>query len=107
MYGSKFRFDCSHDIWKPGFSNNSINSIFEIVPNPATSQITILTKEPVVQKSTISIADAAGIIYYRKQMLAQGKVGSIPIDIIGLKPGLYFVRIEDSKGINVKSFVKK
>jgi hypothetical protein len=105
VYGSRFEMVCNHDFAKP--RNNGTNSHFDIIPNPATSQILVLTDDTKDQKSIISITDAKGIIYYRKQGIADEKDKNIPIDISRLKPGLYFVRVENIKGVSVKSFIKK
>jgi hypothetical protein len=110
VYGPRFApqpIDCNHDFSRQGTSEKSSTSRFEIVPNPASNRITILTNETMDKKSVISITDAAGMSYYRKQGIAQGGGKNIPIDISALKPGLYFIRMETAKGVFIKSFVKQ
>lgn len=102
--GPGFKTLCPTDFSSRSIKNNPL--CFLIIPNPATNQVMIVTDESTVQKSLISITDATGIKYYQEQRVLENKRSNILIDISRLKPGLYFIKLESSKAVSVKSFIK-
>jgi CubicO group peptidase (beta-lactamase class C family) len=80
------------------FVNNPQIKPYTLYPNPASSQLHVRSIDPKSEYKTM-IYNNLGL-----------KVGDFDersiLDIHGLNPGLYFVRIQDSKGIQTLSFIK-
>jgi|GEM_PF-660081 len=83
-----------------GISENSILSdLFSIYPNPANDKIEI----SVSQKSEIEILNAEGQILKSFNAIANRTT----VDLSGFAAGVYFVKVQTSKGVAVKKFVKE
>jgi len=80
--------------------NNNLH--FQLFPNPASSDITISTKETLAQ---ITIYDLQGRILVNS-IVAQGNKHTI--DLSQLNSGVYMVKVIDSEGaVGVKKFVRR
>ncbi len=78
------------------------STAFEIFPNPAGEKLTI--RSQVLQNFKYRITDIQGkqIMNGLSAMSHQHK-----IDISALKPGLYFIRIENGDNLTIRKFVKQ
>jgi hypothetical protein len=75
-----------------GFEGIAENNSFKIYPNPATTQLNILTGQPV---SDLRVLDLTG-----KTVLSQSGLNSelIHLDVSALTPGIYLLKITDIQG---------
>jgi hypothetical protein len=78
-----------------GVMENSSNALFDVYPNPATNQLTI------VNKAKISLIE----IYNIEGMLELSTQKSV-IDVSGLAAGVYFIRAHSEGGTVSQQFVK-
>jgi len=88
-------------LWKltsstTGISNVSYNDMFDMYPNPATNELTIINKIPV---SKMDIYDLSGKLQFTTT--------SSVINISDLVPGIYFIKIYSEKGISTQKFIKQ
>jgi len=74
-------------------NNNHIN----LYPNPATTFITITSKNPIIQ---ITVTNLLGQVLYTHNYNTE----QVQIDIADLPQGVYFVKVN---GVDVKKFVKE
>ncbi|MDB4088147.1 T9SS type A sorting domain-containing protein [Flavobacteriales bacterium] len=81
-------------------NENSINDLFEIYPNPASSVLNINNIEN-RNITSISIIDITGKISLNKSNLVSKK-----LNIESLENGVYFLKIETKDGIATIKFVK-
>ena len=84
----------------PQSVKDNTDATFDIVPNPATSNITVT--------STVNINNVDIINFLGQTVLSQQGDGiQANFDISNLNNGVYFVRIATDNGVSVKKFVKQ
>jgi hypothetical protein len=71
---------------------------FALYPNPAVNKLTIVFEEPLAKDAEITIYDLQGTII--KSYKAVSGISEFPIDNLGLKGGIYMIRITSS-GVNL------
>jgi len=76
-------------------SKNGEDLLVSMFPNPAVNSISIQSKLG-LQNANISITDLSGTAY--KSLRINEKTKRTTIDVSGMRPGLYFVRIIDHSG---------
>ena len=79
-----------------GYSNPSFASEMSIFPNPATTEVTIRGLTADNYKITVNGIDGR-LLYFNE--IKNGT--AITLDLSGFKSGLYFVNIENPKGIKI------
>jgi len=80
-------------------------SELRVTPNPAGEIVRVQFGEPTCINSRLSIYDAAG-----RQVLVKNirkEVSSTELGLAGLRPGLYFVRVETKTGVLVSKVIKR
>ncbi len=83
----------------PGLSQGQ----FTLYPNPAQSMIYVSSPDASTgSHGSLTLYDLRGQIVLTKQIVNE----TTGIDISGLKPGVYFVRISDNRMTRVLKFVK-
>ena len=75
------------------------NDIMKFYPNPATSNITIITSG----KANISILNIEGQV--KKNITTN--TNKTNIDISSLSSGIYFIKVQSENGIVTKKFIKQ
>lgn len=87
-----------------GLSGINTNSPIEIYPNPTLKDITINLGYIPASCASFTISNVAG------QNLMEGCIAfsaSTTVSVEHLQEGVYFVKIEDEKGIRIEKFVKQ
>ncbi len=87
-------------------ANCSINSNFNlnsIVPNPTTSDLSVLFTNNVNESVFITVTDLLGQEFYKKEILCEKGLNTITLDMSNYSEGVYFLRVNNGK----KSFIKK
>lgn len=82
-------------------------SDLKVFPNPATDQLNI---NFVVENGTsinCKILDVTGKLLYNKQMESEGGLVEQSVNVSDFAKGIYFLRIETSKGTTIEKFVKE
>lgn len=82
------------------YENSDDRDLFSVYPNPAYDWLTVEQKNPAGLNAAIYSADG-NLMRECSLKETQSK-----IDISGLSPGLYFLRVVSSYGIEVRKFVK-
>jgi hypothetical protein len=72
----------------------TIKTRMSLAPNPAKSELTIIFQDPV--EGALDILTLTGCIMVRKNL--QGPPAAIKVDVSGLTPGMYLVRIRSNEG---------
>ncbi len=85
-----------------GLKEYSANSIFQTYPNPASNHLTI-ESSTLFKEATISILNIESQILIQQTMQQPQTI----IDVSGFARGMYFVKINSDKGIEIKKFVKE
>lgn len=82
---------------------NELNAAdqFSIYPNPATG--TLYLKWPVISSASIKIE----ILDLSGSLVSEGSVNDDTIDILKLRSGIYFLRIQTDEGVQQLKFVKE
>jgi len=86
-----------------GVDDVYFNDKVEIYPNPASSEVTIMT--PMNIEGTIKVFDSTGkmLIYEHNAVFAN----SYTLDVSKLPNGMYFIRLNTSEGMATKKLLKK
>jgi PKD repeat protein len=87
-----------------GIENINNQSGIEIMPNPASSQLSVVLTNPVEKGTVLTITDITGREVYSQPMNSSMKRGDI--DISSLAKGLYFIELKTLTSVSVKKFVK-
>jgi photosystem II stability/assembly factor-like uncharacterized protein len=86
-----------------GISKNGISSKFlNISPNPAQNEITILSPA-IMGNAQLSIFTVSGEKVLERRLIDN----ETQIDVSALPQGVYFVRVQDEKGIEVGKIIKQ
>jgi len=86
-----------------GFNENGISSKFlKVFPNPATDKITV-SSSAITGNSQLSIFNVSG----EKVMERQLTNTETQLDIGALPRGVYFVRVQDEKRVEVEKIIKQ
>jgi hypothetical protein len=89
-----------------GVDESTVNhqeSSISILPNPASTQITIETPTTPTKNTFLTIFNING------QQLIQRQITEpiINVDVSGLVSGVYFVKVADERTVQVGKFVKQ
>lgn len=100
-YKAYFTYDTSTDI-----ANETDNSItqFELYPNPASNNLSIRLNKNIDVKS-IEILNCESKVIYEDNVSTLNFNTPVDLPIYNLDSGIYFIKIETSKGIEVKRFI--
>jgi len=82
-----------------------LRSELRVKPNPAGELVSVQFGEPMSTNSRLSVYDAAG-----RQVLVKHirkEVSSTELGLTGLRPGLYFVRVETRAGVLGSKVIKR
>ena len=86
-----------------GINDKKIDEqLISIYPNPATDQLTVISKQ--LSMNEVQITDIQGRIVYQYN---ESFTGTKTIDISGLQSGVYFVKFVNGNNCVTKKFVKK
>lgn len=88
-----------------GFSNNLEKNEFNIYPNPANDLFYIQSPNKLLENATISIYNNKGILI-NERLFPQGKE-HFAINAAGFLPGIYLVKIQNEKSVNIKKILIK
>lgn len=88
-----------------GISKNMQKNEFRIYPNPADDLFHIQSPYKLVETATISIVNNQGI-GVNKSFFPKG-TKYFTINTTGFQPGIYVIRIQSKKGINIKKIMIK
>ncbi|MCP4443162.1 MAG: T9SS type A sorting domain-containing protein [Aureispira sp.] len=75
---------------------------FEVTPNPAQSIVTVIGDEHELREAKLELMDATGKVIKNVQIQSS----RTELDISDLANGIYFIRVEQQKGIGVKKIIK-
>jgi len=75
-----------------------------ITPNPANYQLILHSSEN-LEDGIISITNVLGQV--AAPVMHEQRGAEVPIDVSGLRPGIYFLRLQSKRGSVVKRFVKE
>ncbi len=81
-----------------GFGN------LELYPNPNNGVFSISGISAFGDKTTIEIVSLTGVTIYKKDVIASSQE-SFNVDVSGMAPGVYQVRVSSNKGVSVRAFV--
>ncbi|HPI31341.1 MAG TPA: T9SS type A sorting domain-containing protein [Bacteroidales bacterium] len=81
-----------------GVDENDAAVDMMIMPNPASDQFTVVSSE---RESVITLTNSIGAVIYR----AQANDNTFTVNTAGLTAGIYFVKVETSKGSVVKKLM--
>jgi len=86
---------------KLGIDNNLLtspfsNAEFDVFPNPAHQSINVTINDNIGGSSNLSISNILGESVYNKKITGDESISKL--DVSGLKPGFYFVRLTDDSG---------
>ena len=82
------------------YSHQSIS----ISPNPANDQL-ILHSSKNIDDGVISITNVLGQV--AAPVMHEQRGAEVPIDVSGLRPGIYFLRLQTKKEALIKKFIKE
>ena len=85
-----------------GIDEASLISHFDMSPNPGKDILNIKLNKGVVEDQEIAIYDQLGHLILRQKPNSN----HVMIDVLNWSSGLYFVKIEDGIGSQVKKFIK-
>ena len=86
-----------------GINDKKIDEqLISIYPNPATDQLTVISKQ--LSMNEVQITDIQGRIVYQYN---ESFTGTKTIDISGLQSGVYFVKFVNGNNCVTKKFVKE
>lgn len=85
-----------------GISSISNQPQISIYPNPTSSFLSINMDEPLSKPSYLYILDITG----RRLITQEINSSQFNMNVSSLSPGIYFVKLQTSKGMVVKKFVK-
>jgi hypothetical protein len=77
---------------------------FSISPNPNYGNFTVKFPQPYFSKGTLSIYNSMGQIIFEKNIDLNNSL-SFPINIIGMKKGVYYLNVHSERGILSKKMV--
>ena len=80
-----------------GINSDITKPAFNLYPSPAHSQIRIKSSEPILE---VEILDLAGTV---KQVENNASV----LDISGLLPGMYIIKVKTKRGVTSDKFIKQ
>ncbi len=83
-----------------------INSQLIIFPTPTKNVLNIQTTNFISGKATILITDVVGKLVMKKEITLFNGNNSFPLDVLGLKSGLYHIRLNTNDNSYTKQFVK-
>jgi hypothetical protein len=83
--------------------NGKPDNRISIFPNPSSTQITISTPTMVEKNTFMTIYNISGQQLMQRQIMAQ----QIVVDVSGLSQGIYFVRMNNDRTVQVGKFVKQ
>lgn len=78
-----------------------------IYPNPATNQLTLLCVAAAAGQTDLNIIDVTGSIVRKHKIKLDSGNNNIRLDISSLAPGMYFLKMTNSKGNLMEKFVKR
>jgi len=88
-----------------GIKENTVDNLFSVFPNPATNFIHVKNTHQVILTEKIFISDILGKVCIEKTI---HKKEPLTVDISHLKNGVYFITIQDNKGVIYNSkFIKQ
>jgi len=83
-------------------ANSKSNRTFEIYPNPANNQITVITAND-NQQNLLSVFNINGKVLIIKHI----EKNTTEIDVSTLPSGVYFVKIVNNTGVDIGKFIKE
>ena len=79
----------------------------QVFPNPATDQLNVSFVMEDESPVSFKILDMAGKMLYNKQIVSNGGLIEEFVNVSEYAKGIYFLRIETSKGTTIEKFVKE
>ncbi len=97
-------FGCSIGIIVcPGAVETYSKQYISITPNPANDQLILHSSEN-IDDGVISITNVLGQL--AAPVMHEQRGAEVPIDVSGLRPGIYFLRLQSKSGVFIEKFVK-
>lgn len=88
--------------------NGSVASAAKVYPNPATSAITVSLSSSSNTIANVQVFSLSGNLVMSRQLKVGEGSNVLSLDITSLKPGSFFVKVNDGKDLNyAQSFCKK
>jgi uncharacterized delta-60 repeat protein len=85
-------------------SRNSEKTTFSLYPNPAEESTFIQNNSPIKR---VSICDAFGSIVAEASQSLSPQSNKNLLNISGIKPGIYWVKVQTDEGVRVQKLLKK
>ena len=79
----------------------------QVFPNPATDLLNVSFEMGDGSPVSVRILDVTGKLLYSKQIVSNGGLIEEAVNVAGFANGIYFLRIETSKGTTIEKFVKE
>ena len=79
--------------------------VYSVYPIPATTELNVVLN-PAIQRANIQIYSAMGVKALDRDYTVAG-IGKVKLPVKHLAPGAYTIRVQSTKGVYTKAFVKK
>ena len=95
LFNSRFQFDPIDFTFST--DEEKISTNLQIFPNPSSNLISFTSN---ISSTSFEVMDASGVI------LAKGKLSTKSIDISSLRPGVYYLKINNGIAAQTGTFIK-
>ena len=89
------------------YKDKTVVNDLNVFPNPATDRLNVSFVMPDESPVSCKILDMTGKLLYNKQIESNGGLIEESVDVSGFAKGIYFLRIETTKGTTIEKFVKE
>lgn len=80
---------------------------FTLYPNPCQSYLNVLLASDQHPAITIEVADITGKVWHSADVKMNATLINERVDVTGLSPGVYLVKVTSDKAISVRRFIKQ
>jgi hypothetical protein len=92
--------------WESGSAvdNTDLNSTLSVYPNPTNGKFTVSVTNPEAADMTIELVNISGQVVYRNQVSATYSYNE-EIDVTTFAKGVYYLKVNDGKGVKIEKVV--
>jgi hypothetical protein len=76
-----------------------------VTPNPNPGNFLLQVSESPAASARLQVTDAFGRVLLERQIENLDQQRALPIDLDGVAPGIYFIRLESAEGTGTRRFV--
>ena len=87
-----------------GVDENALNSTLSVYPNPNSGKFTVSVNNPEATDMTIELVNISGQVVYRNEVKAAYSYNE-DIDASTFAKGVYYLKVNDAKGVKVEKVV--